>query len=113
MNISFQAVGHEFLTFGCTATDKEGYPCKMSANGTVTAGASGDAFMGILGAVRDGSARVLFRGYYEIAYSGTAPSLGYAILAADGDGGVKAATTGHEYLVMNVDTTNGTLGIFL
>lgn len=114
MNISFNAVGHDFLTFACADTATEGYPCKVSANETVAEAASGDDFCGIIAAVRNGSARVLFRGYHEVAYSGTtAPAVGYGILVADGDGGVKVATSGREYWILNVDTTNKTVGIFL
>ena len=45
--------------------------------------------------------------------SGTAPSAGYAKLASDGNG-VKADTTnGREYLVLEVDSTAGTVTFLL
>ncbi len=113
MNISFNAVGHDYLTFACPDTATEGYPCKIASNETVSDADSGDNFFGIISAMRDGSARVLFRGYHEIVYTGTAPTVGYGILVADGTGGVKTGTTGKSYWIVNVDSTNKIVGFFL
>ena len=52
-------------------------------------------------------------GYVELHYTGAAPTVGYAALAADGSGGVKVLEDGREYLVVSVDTEAQTVGLFL
>ena len=53
---------------------------------------------------------VIMKGFMTLAYSGTAPALGYAALGADGDGGVKAVTTGgRTVLVVEVNETDTTV----
>ncbi|MFI3312433.1 MAG: hypothetical protein R3Y62_00960 [Eubacteriales bacterium] len=115
MNISFNAVGHEFLTFGSGGTATEGYPCVMAGNGTVKDATAGDVFCGITADVRDGAVGVLCKGYQEMGYTGTTvPTVGFVKLVADGDGGVKVdATNGREIWVLKVDSTAKTVGIFL
>ena len=56
---------------------------------------------------------VQYRGFVTLPYSGTAPSVGYGILAADGAGGVKGAQSGESYLIVNVDTTAKTVCVLL
>ena len=53
-------------------------------------------------------------GYVELPYTGTAPAVGYALLAADGKGGVRtAASGGRSCLVVHVDTAEKKIGLFL
>ena len=53
---------------------------------------------------------MLFRSFSDE----TAPSVGYATLGADGDGGVKSVTSGGRgCLIVHVDATAKTLGLFL
>ena len=55
-----------------------------------------------------------FGGYVELPYTGTAPAVGYALLAADGKGGVRtAASGGRSCLVVHVDTAEKKIGLFL
>lgn len=112
MAITFGAIGKQYVTF---ASDDaaEGQVCKMSANGTVTACDEDDAFIGVVESIRGGFASVVLNGYVELPYSGTAPDLGYAILAADDAGGVAEAEAGRTCLIVTIDSTNGTLGMFL
>ena len=61
-------------------------------------------------------AAVQLRGYVQAAYTGTAPALGFASLVADGSGGLRVAgtgETGRNCLVVSVDTTGKTMGLFL
>ena len=62
-----------------------------------------------------GGAAVVMGGYAEVPFSDeTAPSAGYATLAADGDGGVKSVTSGGRgCLIVHVDAAAKTLGLFL
>ena len=62
---------------------------------------------------RDNIAYIAFDAGYIIYYTGTAPSLGWANLSADGNGGVKVDTAGNNYLVVAVDTAAKTCVIEL
>lgn len=65
--------------------------------------------------VDGGYAGVRLRGFATVACSDeTLPAVGHAVLAADGDGGVKVVTSGgRDYLVADRDTRAGTLTILL
>ena len=112
MSVSFNGISQDAVTFKYTGTVKAGQPVKMSANGTVAACASGDLFAGVaISTASDGYAGVVTGGFVTVGYTGTAPSVGWAYLCADGDGGVKGATsaTGNRYLCVEVDTTAATV----
>ena len=113
MAISFGAIGEKYVTFLADNTAAEGVPCKVTEDKTVGACSADDAFCGVITQVRGGTASVLMAGYAELPYSGTAPSVGFATLLADGEGGVCADEDGREYLIVNVDTTAGKIGLFL
>ncbi len=114
MNISLDSFHSQQATFLADSLTKAGYPVVMKENLTVTTAATGGAFCGFCTDVRGGYATVRLSGYCTAKYSGTAPAVGYALLAADGDGGVKTVTTGgRSLLVTNVDTTAKTIGIIL
>ena len=113
MSYSFKGIGELTVTFAVD-DDAEltvGEPVMLSDNGTVTACDEGDDFIGIVTSVRGGTAAVQIAGAAEVACSGTAPDVGYALLIADGEGGVadgegageSSADIGREYLVLAVD----------
>ena len=113
MKISLNGFNNKTATFAAASGLEKGAIVSLSANLTVDEAAEDDAFCGICSDVRDGYASVILEGYVKVGYSSTAPSLGYAILAADGDGGVAEAEAGRTCLVVEVDTTAHTLGIIL
>ncbi len=112
--ISFQSIAEEYVTFLAEESAQEGTVCKITADASVGACASGDAFCGVCGAIRGGHAGVKLHGYARLPYSGAAPQLGYTLLAADGTGGVKASESGERScLVVEVDSEGKTVGLFL
>ena len=113
MAISFDAIGERYVTFFAGQTAEDGKLCKMTANGTVGNCAANDDFCGVITQVRGGTASVLMNGYVELPYTGSAPSLGYSVLVAGASDSVKSAESGKTYLVVNVDTTAKTVGLFL
>lgn len=114
MAISFNAIGEAHVSFSAAESAEAGKVCKLTANGTVGACAAGESFCGVVTDVRAGVAAVKMAGYTELPYSGTAPSVGYQTLAADSAGGVKTVTTGgRSLLVVQVDSANSTVGVFL
>lgn len=114
MSISFGGVGELCVTFKTDGSVTKGCPVKMSGNDTVAACADGNRFIGVaIDAAEDGYATVQLAGFVTMSYSGTAPSVGYANLAANSAGGVKTATGGGEYLVLDVNTSDNTVGFII
>ena len=112
MSISFEGVGQVCATFlggGLT----EGHVVKMTDNGTVGACKADDDFCGAALCCKDDAGTVQVGGFVSVKYSGTAPALGWTSLAANGEGGVKAASGGITRLVTDVDTTAKTVTIML
>ena len=114
MKLSYEGIGQWAATFAASQVS-EGEVVKVSANGTVAACAAGDGFCGVVQSVsRDGEAcTVALGGMVQAAYTGTAPALGWSGLSANGTGGVKADSVGHSYLVVDVDSTGGTVTFVL
>lgn len=114
MDICFDAIGEKYTTFLAGESVEEGMVCRVSANDTVDACAAGEGFCGVAAQVSGGCAAVVMGGYVELPYTGeSAPALGYTALSADGSGGVMASAGGRSCLVVRVDETTKTLGLFL
>jgi len=115
VKVSFEGIGESVVTFynGSSNAAAAGVPVKMSGNGEVSACSDGERFFGVAQSCDADFAAVQTSGYIELKYTGTAPTVGYAKLAANGSDGVKAAETGGEFLVAEVDSTNKILGLML
>ncbi len=115
MSISINGFNESILTFkAATGFETTGVPVKMSANNTVSACSESDSFCGISRSFMSGCAAVQVSGAVKVGYSGTAPTVGYNMLAADGSGKVAvAAQGGREYLVVEVNTTSSVATILL
>ena len=112
MNVSFDGIGGKMVTF-LNDNASAGAVVKVSAAGTVSLCAAGERFDGVA-VVADGAyAGVRLRGFATVGYSGTAPAIGRAVLAANGSGGVKAAESGDEYLVVDKNTAAKTVTIMM
>ena len=110
--VSFEGIEMAVVTF----QEKDvtaGVPVAMDSDGTVKDAGNGAALVGLALNVRGGGAAVLVTGSAPLPYPAPAPALGWARLAADGSGGVTAAESGREYLVVQVDSGSKTLGLFL
>lgn len=100
MSVSFGGFNANTATFKVGSAIAAGTPVEMDGSGKVKA--SDDAY-----------ASVQLSGAVTVKCSGTAPSAGYAKLVSDGKG-VKADTTnGRECLVLEVDSTAGTVTFLL
>ena len=114
MNISYEGIGQWAATFendGAAA----GQMVKVSGSAKAAPCEDGDAFAGMaLSVSRDEAAcSVALSGIVTVAYSGTAPALGYAGLSANGSGGVKADPSGRQYLVIQRNETAKTVTFVL
>ncbi len=109
MKVSYEGIGQLCASFVCGVDVTEGALVKASANGTVSKCAAGEEFCGVAAAVsHDGTlCSVQLGGFVTAAFSGTAPTVGFGKLCADGSGGVK---TGGEKsrLIVAVDGTKVT-----
>ena len=114
MKVSYEEIGRWTATFACTSA-VEGHVVKISSDGTVAACADGDAFCGTVVSVgHDGTAcSVALGGVVTAAYTGTAPTVGWAALSANSTGGVKADAAGRSHLIAEVDTSAKTVTFVL
>ena len=103
MKVCFEEIGHMSATFAAQS-GQYGQVCKVSGNGTVAPCADGDQFCGVMEGIRGGFGAVQLHGFATLGYTGTAPSLGYVNLVANGTGGVKVGSAGKARLVVSVDT---------
>lgn len=114
MKVSFEGIGEQVVTFEAQAGVTAGKPVKLAANGAVAPCTDNSVPCGVAVSVRDGAAAVAIAGYCRMKYSGTAPALGYTLIAADASGGIKAVSSGgRQLLVTDVDAQTGTVGIIL
>ena len=113
MKISIKGYGENTATFRTSGIVSASHVVKMADNLTVSECSAGDKFIGTAVSVKNEYAGIQLDGYVTVNYSGTAPTVGYCTLVADGNGGVKTASAGKEYLVTDVDTTAKTAGIIL
>ena len=113
MTITSKGFAEQVLTMQSQSAINAGAPVKLTGSYTVSAAAEDDAFCGVVLSCRDGLCSVQLRGSVSLPYTGTAPSVGPAVLAADGEGGVAAAQSGTSVLVLAVDTTASTVTILL
>ncbi len=110
MNVCFKGYGENVVTFEIDGSITDGAPVMVSDSGKVKA-ASG-AFCGVCVSQRGGYAAVQLNGYAKLPY-GTAPSVGYAKLSASAGKVNKDDTNGREYLVVDINTTDKTVGVIL
>lgn len=108
MSVSFGGFNANTATFRTAADLESGCAVKISESDTVAACGDGEAFCGFVINGEGGYASVQLSGAVTAPYTGSDPTLGYAKLASDGKG-VKAATSGREYLVLSVDSTAKTV----
>lgn len=113
MKVSFEGAGEQVLSFMKASGVEKGSLVKLSANATVAKCAAGDNFAGVCIKADDSFADVKTAGYVELGYTGTAPAVGYAKLTAAGDGKVKTADTGREYLIIKVDSAAAVVGFIM
>ena len=109
-SISFDGIGAVTATFIADEGVQGGQVVKMTGGGQVGPCKAGDVFAGVALTPRAGLAAVQVKGFCQVAASGL--TVGRALLAADGKGGVKAAAAdaaGVEALVVSVETDSAVI----
>ena len=113
MTIASKGFAQQVLTMQSASAIAAGSPVKLTDNYTVAAAAADDAFCGVVLSCRDNLCAVQLKGSVTLPYSGTAPTVGVATLAAAADNKVKSAESGTTVLILAVDTTASTLTCIL
>ena len=90
---SFEDIGAVVATFACGEDVTGGKVVKVTENGTVGLCAAKDKFCGVVMEPRKGGAAVQVKGFVTVSCTGTLTP-GWAVLEADGNGGVQAASDG-------------------
>ena len=104
--ISFEDIGSVMATFAAEEGVSGGQVVKLTGNGQVAPCAEGDAFCGMALEPRSGIVGVQVKGFMTVRYTGDL-TVGWAVLAANGVGGVKAADSGvnAQVIAVNADGT--------
>ncbi len=110
MNVSFNGFGENVATFEMAANVEKGVPVMITDNGKVSL--STGPFCGVCVGTRNGFAAVQLTGYVRLPYT-TAPSIGYSKISVSGGKITADNSTGREYLIVDLDTTNKIAGIML
>lgn len=83
---------------------KAGMTVELDSDGNAIVASENSHFIGVCTKAKGNYVTVALTGVVTVPYTGSAPSTGYDILAADGNGNVKFFGAGDsEYLVFNVD----------
>ena len=113
MSVEFGGMGSMVVTMKAAAVTTGGI-AGMDGNDTVRNANGGVAPVGV---VLNNHAAVQIRGYVRVKYSGSpAPVLGWNRLVTDGAGGLRpeqTGETGRACLVVNLNTEEKTMGLFL
>lgn len=116
MKVSHEGIGENVVTFYNNTEHpvSAGEPVKMSANGEVCACENGDKFFGICIACDTDFTAVQTQGYIKLGYTGeTVPTVGFVTFTADGKGKAVVNAEGREFLVVDVDKADASVGIVL
>ncbi len=113
MKVSFEGLGELVASFVNGGDALKGKLVKLSANSTVAAATDGEVFAGMCIHADDAFAEVVLSGCVTCTYSGTAPAVGYVKLVSAGNGAVKTAAGGREYLVLKVDEAASTVSFVM
>ena len=113
MKNCYNGFKEKILTFERDGTIAAGSPVELSDNGKVKTAAAGSRFIGFAVASDGDFVTVLVEGYHTAVYTGTAPTVNFSKLVADGTGKVKTDDSGSDVLVLDVNTTDKTVGFIL
>ncbi len=104
MSIGMEGFDARYATLSVSGEIPVGAPVTMSGNYTVSKSTDAQVFAGVLTDLRGTLGLVQLKGAVTLPYSGTQPTVGYAMVAADGTGGVKTvASAGRSVDIVAVE----------
>ena len=107
MAVLFNAINENFITLKVDGRAQKDEPVTLVSNETAKACSEGESIIGIVKNVHNGYATVQISGVLTMPYTGTAPTVGFAAIDADGKNGAKLASSGRNVMVISVDTKAG------
>lgn len=113
-NVTFNGMGELVATFQAGSVTAGG-PVIMNGNNAVRSATSGGRPVGVALHKRGDYAAVQMQGFVRVKYTGS-PALGWNSLVGNGSGGLRPATegeTGRDCLVVDLDSSEQTMGLFL
>ena len=114
MSIKLNGFNSKVVTFKASGDIVLGTPVRPSSNYTVSPCPASSPFVGVAVSLSNGLVGVQTNGYFELPYSSSTPSIGFARMAADGKGGLLLdSTNGRECAVVYVNTATKTVGILM
>lgn len=111
MNLAFSGLGEVVGTF--SGSVEVGDIITIGANASVTKAVADKDIMGVCVSTRGKLVGIAIRGTCELAYTGTAPNVGYNLLNTSGDNAIKVSASGKSFLVLNVDTVTKKVVVLL
>lgn len=114
MNVLFNGFDSQEATFKASSTVLTKRAVALQSTGDVAYAEPGGAFTGIVTGYRNGLASVVMRGWAEVNYRNTAPSVGICKLSVSSMGQLEIdEANGKPYTVVGVDTASKTIEIIL
>ena len=110
--LGYEGIGEVVVTVAVSEEMERGTPVCMEGNGAVRPCQADEMFCGVALGRRGEFGAVQVKGFVTVPYSGEL-AVGWAALAADGDGGVCKSESGLKYLIMEVDEDEYTAVICL
>lgn len=112
--VTFDGMGELVATFQAGSV-VAGAPVMMNGNNTVRSVSNGGRPMGVALHKRGDYVAVQLKGFARVQYTGS-PALGWNSLVGNGTGGLRPATeaeTGQDCLVVDLDSSEQMMGLFL
>ena len=114
MNTYYNGFDSQEVTFKTAATLTPKRAVALQNSGDVYYPESGEPFTGIVTDYRNGIATVVIRGWAEVNFKNTLPTIGICRLAVGSSGCLEADyENGKPYTVLNVNTKTKTMEIIL
>ncbi len=100
MRVAFEGTGQLVVTFETEGEVMLGTPVVMGDNHTVKTAGKDEAPIGFVQHERQGFAAIQLQGFVDCPFTGTAPTVGWNKLSADGQGGCQLDEQGLSRLVV-------------
>lgn len=114
MNTYYNGFDSQVITFKTMADVSPKKAVALNSNGEVYYPDEKKPFTGIVSAYRNGIASVIVRGYAEVTFKNTIPSVGICKLSVGTSGNFEVdEANGTPYTVLGVDLTAKTIEIIL
>lgn len=115
MRVSFTGIGETVVTFESDKKLEVGTLVNVAESGKVAAAKENEKFVGIVVNATEYEASVQIKGYVKVKFEGTieATALGCCNMCLGKEGKLKLSEKGREVLLLDINTENSEIGIFM